>query len=215
MPTPLVEFPAGVRDDEKAARGHRAGGEQRIEVAGECERDGDRVVAKGPREVLPDAASGRREQVEGARDGDEVVGGDGDGGGSAGTETEDPRRVGVGDELLPGTPQTETVEESIVDGSGDPWRFRLVVAVENAGDATYELRLDDLTLEDGDVVSGGGSTGQIPPGETGSVEGTWEIPQGTSPARVDAVGVSYGGGEETTKASRETVTLGKVPVRGG
>lgn len=135
----------------------------------------------------------------------------GDGGDSTRTPTAD--RVGVGDELLPATPPTETVTDAEIRGQDAPWLFVLTVAVENPTDAPYELQLETLTLGSGETVAGGASTGRVPPGGTGQVTGAWEIPEGSTPATLAVRGVAHreDGREETTA----DVALAKVPVRGG
>lgn len=139
----------------------------------------------------------------------QLAGGDGTGG----RATETDRRVGVGDELLPSTGPTETLEEAAVDAQTDRWLLRLVVAVENTADVPYELRLENATTNAGTVVTGGGSSGPVPPGESASVTGTWVLPGGETPEAVDMTGVLDPGGDPETTTER--VRLAKVPVRGG
>lgn len=122
------------------------------------------------------------------------------------------RRVGVGDELLPGTPQPETVRELLIIAAGDTWQFTMSVAVENTGEVPYELRLGEVTLSDGTTVQGGGSTGQIPSGEQGTAAAQWSIPSGSTPRTVEVIGTAYG---ESPTVTEEDVTLSKVPVQGG
>lgn len=136
-------------------------------------------------------------------------GGDGRDGG---TPTAGVRRVGVGDELLPGTPQSETVTDAIIRGAGDPWVFTMTVSVGNGTEAAYELRLRTLTLGNGTTVAGAASTGRIEAGESGQVTGAWEIPSGSTPDRLDVVAIEYGDG--TPSETEERVVLSKVPVRG-
>lgn len=122
------------------------------------------------------------------------------------TPTEDPG-VTVGDDLLPSTPQSETVEQAHV--ASDGWTFTMVVAVENGGDRPYELRLGAVSTEDGRTVEGGGTSGSIAPGEGGTAAGSWDLPDGVMPAAVDVVAVA---GDETVVD--ESVPLGNVNVRG-
>ncbi len=123
------------------------------------------------------------------------------------------RRVGVGDELLPDTPQPETVREMLILAADEPWQFTISVAVENTGDVPYELRLGEVTLSDGSTVKGGGSTGRVPAGESGTAAAQWSIPAGSTPQTVVATGTSYG--DATPSVSSEVVRLSKVPVQGG
>lgn len=138
------------------------------------------------------------------------------GGGGSGsptrTETPGERRVGVGDELLPSTPQREILSDAFVKGpSGDTWRFTAVVTVENTGEDPYEVRLGAVTLDDGRTVDGGGASGQVPPGDTATLRTTWDIPAGSEPTRLDVSGLTYG---ETTERVRESVRLRSVPIEG-
>ena len=131
----------------------------------------------------------------------------GDGGDGGPTETETPRptpgpeAVRVGDELLPATPQTDTVtgaEVGTVDGERT---FVLTVEVTNDAETGYELRLDALTTGAGTTVPGGGRSDQIPPGENATVKGEWTLPPGESPAAVIVVATLT-----EPDGSRETVT---------
>jgi len=136
-----------------------------------------------------------------------------EGGDSTDEPTATPiRRVGVGDELLPDTPQPETVRELLIIAAGDPWQFTMSVAVENTGDVPYELRLGEVTLSDGTTVQGGGSTGQIPPGDQGTAAAQWSLPSGSTPRTVEVTGTAYG---ESPTVIEEDVHLSKVPVQGG
>lgn len=123
------------------------------------------------------------------------------------------RRVGVGDELLPDTPQPETVQEMLILAADEPWQFTMSVAVENTGDVPYELRLGEVTLSDGSTVQGGGSTGRVPAGESGTAAAQWSIPAGSTPQSVVATGSAYGA--DTPSVTSEVIRLSKVPVQGG
>lgn len=135
------------------------------------------------------------------------------GGGDGRRPTPTPtRRVGVGDEVLPDTPQSEIVRELMILADGERWQFTMTVAVENPDDAPYEFRLGEVTLGDGTVVRGGGSTGRLPAGVSGTAAAQWSIPAGSTPQTVVAIGTVSGGG--TPAVSREEVQLAKVPVQG-
>lgn len=123
------------------------------------------------------------------------------------------RRVGVGDELLPDTPQPETVREMLILAADEPWQFTMSVAVENTGDVPYELRLGEVTLSDGSTVQGGGSTGRVSPGDAGTAAAQWSIPAGSTPQSVVATGSAYGA--DTPSITSEVIRLSKVPVQGG
>lgn len=128
-----------------------------------------------------------------------------------GTPTPAPRSVGVGDELLVATPQSETVTDAAVS-AGARWTLVVDVEVENTGPVPYELRLGPVTTGGGVRVEGGASTGRVASGATVTVTGRWDLPRGTTPRSVDVVALEYvEGGPRTTS---ETVLLGRVPVQG-
>ncbi|MEF8774346.1 MAG: hypothetical protein V5A23_09635 [Halobacteriales archaeon] len=124
--------------------------------------------------------------------------------------TDTPGGVGVGGELLPGTPQTETLTDATLRAGDGAWSFEVAVAVENTGEVPYELRLGEVVTETGTMVDGSASTGQVPPGETATVEGTWALPSGSEPDRLAVVAVTYG---ETTATVSESVKLGSIPTQ--
>lgn len=125
------------------------------------------------------------------------------------TTTPDESGVGVGDELLVETAQTETVREAYV--AEDDWTFTLVVTVENASDRTYDLRLGAVTTGNGQQVDGGSESGPIAPGESGAVTGRWQLPDGSFPETVDVAATARDGTVTTVERS---VELAVVPVRG-
>lgn len=94
--------------------------------------------------------------------------------------------VGIGDELLPATPQPETVADSSVTVS-EVWTFELVVEVTNAADQPYELVLGPVRTDRSDPVGGTRSTGEVSPGATTTLRADWEIPAASSPTAVGAV----------------------------
>ncbi|PSQ15411.1 hypothetical protein BRD00_14025 [Halobacteriales archaeon QS_8_69_26] len=99
--------------------------------------------------------------------------------------------VGVGDDLLSSTPQSETVKDAFVSTAGGTRTFTLAVTVENAGERPYELRIGDLRTVDGPTVAGERSTGRIPAGESQSVVIRWDLPDGTDPDEVRVEGTTY------------------------
>lgn len=136
------------------------------------------------------------------------------GGGGTDTATSDEtptgRRVGVGDELLPETPQSDVLHYAAVHDEGDAWVFEATVLVENTGDVPYEARVGAATAGDGTRVEGSDATGQVPPGESATVTATRRLPAGAEPERLVVSGVTYG---ETTTSVRENVRLASVPIR--
>jgi len=142
-----------------------------------------------------------------------LLGQDRDDGGTTGTPTPTAEpSVGVGDELLDGTEPTETVREARIRVSESGWRFELSVAVENTTDVPYELRLGDVRTTAGEVVDGGASTGQIPPGESAVVEETWPLPAESRPETLQVTALSYA--DDGVDLTDETVTIGRVPLEG-
>ena len=99
-----------------------------------------------------------------------------------------------------------------VEAGTDRWLFRLVVGIDNAGETGYELRLENVTTNDGSVVTGGGSSGVVAPGETATLTGSWILPKGETPTSVDVTGIVDPEGRAAVTTER--VTLAKVPVRG-
>lgn len=120
-------------------------------------------------------------------DGGDVDDGDGDVTGDGGDDTtQEEDTVGVGDELLPATPQAEVLADAAIEANGDR-TFSMTVSVDNVDDQEYEFRLNALTTDAGTTVPGGGQSGLIPPGARTTVVGTWSLPTGERPAFVIAV----------------------------
>lgn len=85
--------------------------------------------------------------------------------------------VGVGDELLPATGPAERITQlTLEEGSGDEWMFTIQVEVENTADVPYRLKLGPITLARDSEVGETVSSGDIPPGETKTLQGTWSVP---------------------------------------
>lgn len=128
--------------------------------------------------------------------------------------TPEGRLVGIGDELLPATGPVETMTDAAIEGSsGDAWSLRVVVDVENTGDSPYAFRLGEVTTASGDAVSGGGATGEIPPGETVTLRASWSLPAGSTPETMVVQGLTYPEGGTVARV-REVVRLRNVPVEG-
>lgn len=121
------------------------------------------------------------------------------------------RGVGVGDELLPTTPQRERIESAIVREAGDSWRLSLSVAINNTGNRTYQLQLASVTTTSGKTVSNVVST-TVAPGTETTVIGQWSLPPGERPQSVEVVAID--GVEGNATVTRETVTLAPIPVQG-
>jgi hypothetical protein len=133
---------------------------------------------------------------------------------STATTTETPERaVGVGDDFLPETDRSETLQSAVLrEESGDRWPLSLTVEVHNTGDTDYEFQLLTLHLDDDRTVSGRTSTDRLAPGERRTITAEWSIPAGATPRAVDAVALVYGEAVETIE---RRIDLAKIPVRGG
>lgn len=119
--------------------------------------------------------------------------------------------VAVGDELLPGTPASDTLTDAAVVTGDDGRRFEVTVAVENTGERPYEVRLDVVRTAEGTRVDGGASTGRLDPGASATLTETYALPDGETPATLSVVGAeSVETGERITQ---RTVRFEDVPVR--
>lgn len=132
---------------------------------------------------------------------------DGLGGGPPATQTPHPEEVGVGDDLLAATNASETLEGAYVVAGSDDWTLVMTVAVENDGDAPYQLQLGDVTLANGKTVEGGDGTPRLDAGESATLTARWSLPAGATPRAVAVVAVV---GDDRVE---KTVPLAKVPVR--
>jgi hypothetical protein len=129
---------------------------------------------------------------------------------SGGTETDTPARsgVGAGDELLPETPQRETLSNASFRAGDDRWVLTLVARVENTGSSPYTVGFGPVTTESGRRVEGSGRSVTVAAGETAQVTGTWQLPPGSRPATVT---VRTAAGETATT---HQVDLAPMPVEG-
>jgi hypothetical protein len=121
--------------------------------------------------------------------------------------------VGIGDELLPETNQSERLTTLSLSEAGEHWILTMTVTVENTGDTPYEVELGAVVTNDGTPVDGSVSTGQVAPGETGTATGQWKLPAGETPQRLRVQAV-VGHEDGTPQTVSRTVTLTKVPVEG-
>lgn len=137
-------------------------------------------------------------------------GGDTDSGASTGTDrTDTARGMGVGDELLPETPQRETLANASFRAGNEQWVLTLVAQVENTESTPYTVQFGAVTTENGRRVEGSGRSVTVAADETAQVTGTWQLPPGSRPATVtvtSAVG-------ETATTTHE-VTLAPIAVEG-
>lgn len=120
--------------------------------------------------------------------------------------------VGVGDELLPETNQSDRLTTASLTDAGDSWLLTLTVTVTNTGESPYELRLGAVVTSDDTSVSNDVSTGQLAAGETGTVTGQWRLPAGDVPERLEVEAVVAADDAGTVRTVSETVTLTRMPV---
>lgn len=90
----------------------------------------------------------------------------------------------IGAELLPDTPQTETLLDSSVY-EGPPRQYELVAGIENENEneSDYELTVGPLVTEAGDRVAGTKSR-EVPAGEDRELIARWELEREAMPAAV-------------------------------
>jgi hypothetical protein len=148
--------------------------------------------------------------------GDDGASGDGTGGeggtsdgGEPGATTTGETGVGVGDELLPETPQRETLTVASFRAGDDRWVLTLAVEVENTGSEPYTVQFASLVTQEGRRVEGSHRPVTVPSGETGQVTGTWQLQPGTRPDRV-VVRTTVGDADATA----HEVDLGRIPLEG-
>lgn len=138
--------------------------------------------------------------------------GDGGTAGGDGTETADRRStggVGVGDELLPGTPQRERLSVASFRASENSWVLTLVATVENTGSTPYTVQFGPVGTDGGRTVEGSSRAVTVAAAETGQVTGTWQLSPGNRPASV-VVRTAAGDAEPTA----HEVDLAPIPVEG-
>jgi hypothetical protein len=136
-------------------------------------------------------------------------GGGGDDGDGATPTTQSG--VGVGDVLPIEGDAVARLTAATLQQSESERTLALTVTVENRGAVPTELRLETVTATGGQSASGGASSGEIAPGETGSVSETWTLPRTARPTSLVVVTTTYG---TETRRRAVTVELGKIPVRG-
>lgn len=143
-------------------------------------------------------------------------GGDGEGGSGeseatdGGTDSEPATNsggVGVGDELVPETPQRETLSVASFRAGDDTWVLTLAAEVENTGSVPYTVQFASLVTQGGERVEGQNRSVTVDPGETAQATGTWQLTPGTRPGTV-VVRTTTGDGSPTD----HEVDLGRVPL---
>jgi len=95
--------------------------------------------------------------------------------------------LAVGDDLLPATDRTETVQElAVADG-----RFELTVEVTNTGDSPYGLTVSAVQLSTGESLATPASVGPIDVGASATLANAWDLPAGTEPTALEVVAREY------------------------
>jgi hypothetical protein len=123
--------------------------------------------------------------------------------------TPTPAPVGVGEELLPETPQTDRLTDARFAETDDGRELTLVVAVENRDAPAYQLRLSRLVTGAGEQVQGGGGTDSLARGESTTLTARWTVPADAEPAAVEAVATTR------TEAGETEVVRRVVPLSVG
>jgi hypothetical protein len=113
----------------------------------------------------------------------------------------------IGDELLPESPQAETLLDSSVY-EGPPRQYELVVGVENSTETAAELVVGPLFTDAGTRVAGTERI-EVPAGERRELTARWELDSGAMPGAVRAR--ATWNGEETT----DRVQLARPAVYSG
>lgn len=113
----------------------------------------------------------------------------------------------IGDELLPATPQAETLVDSSVY-EGPPRQYELVVELTNTADVATELTVGPLFTAEGGRVSGT-TAREAAPGETIELVARWRLEADRMP---EAVRVRTAWGDD---AVTERVELARPAVYPG
>lgn len=113
--------------------------------------------------------------------------------------------VGIGGELRPDTPTREKLADASLTDVADGRHLVLQAAVKNTGQSSYRFALGSVTTDGGDTVSGGTRTDRVPPGETATLEATYDLPAEATPRSVETT-VTIG-----SDASAKTVDLAPIP----
>ncbi|WP_380681371.1 hypothetical protein [Salinigranum sp. GCM10025319] len=146
---------------------------------------------------------------DGSGGGADGSGGGGDGGQPGGDRTPSDVGVGVDDELLPGTPQRETLSVASFRAGDDSWVLTLVASVENTGPEPYTIVFGPVTTENDRRVEGSSRPVTVASGETAQVTGTWQLPPGSRPGSVE-LRTAVDDAEPTA----HEVELARIPVEG-
>lgn len=136
-------------------------------------------------------------------------GGDSDSAGGTSTATEPASGVGVGDELLPETPQRETLSVASYRAGDNRWILTLSATVENTTSTPYTMQFGSVTTDGGRRVEGAHRAVTVAAGGTEQVTGTWQLPAGSRP---DSVTLRTG--ESDTVTTEHQVDLARIPVEG-
>lgn len=132
-----------------------------------------------------------------------------DGQSGTATTTAATDQVGTGDDLLPETPQRETLTTASFRAGSDRWVLTLVASVENTATEPYRIQFGAVTTESGRTVEGASRSVTVEAGETRQLTGTWQLRPGNRPAAVEVRA-----GEESGEMTVHDVRLAPIPVEG-
>ncbi|MFB6078813.1 MAG: hypothetical protein ABEJ80_07545 [Halarchaeum sp.] len=93
--------------------------------------------------------------------------------------------VGVGGELRPETPTREKLSNAALRDTGDGRRLTLAVAAKNTADTPYRFALGAVTTGGGETIDGGATTDELAPGESATLQATYDLPADATPASVE------------------------------
>jgi hypothetical protein len=117
--------------------------------------------------------------------------------GLLGGQVGEEQGLAVGDDLLADTDRPETVEElAFADG-----RFELAVRVENTGEVPYGVTVSGVQLSTDERLDEPVAVGPVGPGETGTLTGSWAIPEGATPTALEVAAREYVDGNEQVVAA--------------
>ena len=121
-------------------------------------------------------------------------------------------QLGVGDEVLPATAPSETVQQlSVTAQRGADWTFELAVRVQNPTDRPYTLTMFGLLTQEG-AVREDPFTVTCAPGETVDLNAAWTLDAGDRPKSIVASGRTAVTADSVAVEARR-VRFERVPVQ--
>ncbi|MFB6186478.1 MAG: hypothetical protein ABEI86_06380 [Halobacteriaceae archaeon] len=128
------------------------------------------------------------------------------------TPTSTRRFVGIGDEVLPSTPQSEILREAGIYITDSDWLCQITIEVRNSHPRPYSFTIGNLVTSDGTIIEGGKQTGQIQSGSTDKITLTWDLPKGETPKAIYVTATIYD--SQNPQVINKLVYLEDIPVRG-